>query len=101
MQDCEKCGRKIKTLYERVFGERPHYEPNGYYCVTCRIFYQVGAVKKDAGGLVTAVKPLHKTHANAAQNACVTEQERMQNALEPTKIEHERTLDHLCVRQVS
>ncbi len=116
MQECKKCGRKIKTLYERVFGERPHYEPSGYVCRTCRIFYDAktsqtaravsGVTAKNAVGVPNAfeterMQTAHEPHAIAAQNAYGLEQERMRNVLEPSKIEHERTLDHLCVRQVS
>lgn len=91
MFTCLKCGKKIKTLYERVFGEKPHYEPKGYCCETCRIFYDadtrqvsrmvsgVAKAKNDVGGLQTlAAKSVHEPHANAAQNACESDQERMQ-----------------------
>ena len=91
MFTCPKCGQKLKTLHERVYGEKPHYVPSGYHCKTCRIFYDastkqtskavygVADAKKELGGvrLVAAFedqerirKSLHKTHANAASTAC-------------------------------
>ncbi len=38
MQDCNKCGKKIKTLYER-FGASGKFEAVGYHCKRCNIFY--------------------------------------------------------------
>ena len=38
MQDCTKCGKKIKTLYER-HGAKATYEAMGYYCKRCGILY--------------------------------------------------------------
>ena len=99
MFSCPKCGRKLKTLHERVYGEKPHYEPAGYHCQTCRIFYdgatkqpskavyEVAKQKNQLGGLVANEKPLeitvHKAHAVAAQNACESEQERMRSFSPP------------------
>jgi hypothetical protein len=73
MFTCPKCGKKIKTVYERVFGDKPHYEAAGYRCETCKIFYDTdakasrivsGVAKKENGG----VRPM-----------VAAEQERMQN----------------------
>lgn len=46
MQDCPKCGKKIKTLYER-HGAKATYEAMGYYCKRCGILYDK-ALKKSA-----------------------------------------------------
>jgi hypothetical protein len=47
MQDCNKCGKKIKTLYER-FGASGKFEAVGYYCNRCSIFYPKNAVSQPA-----------------------------------------------------
>ena len=88
MFTCLKCGKKIKTLYERVFGERSHYEPSGYRCDTCHIFYDAetkqtsrmvsGVAKKDQDGVRSTVavlqqermQTLHKPNAVLSQTAC-------------------------------
>src|SRR5213593_4004371 len=38
MQDCPKCGKKIKTLYER-HGAKATYEAMGYFCKRCGVLY--------------------------------------------------------------
>jgi hypothetical protein len=38
MQDCPRCGKKIKTLYER-HGAKATFEAMGYYCKACGILY--------------------------------------------------------------
>jgi hypothetical protein len=49
MQDCPKCGKKIKTLYER-HGAKALYEAMGYYCNRCGILYDKD-LKKSANAL--------------------------------------------------
>jgi hypothetical protein len=75
MFDCKKCGKKVKTSYERVFGEKPTFEPVGFYCHTCGIFYDAktkkaskvvyGVAKNDVGGLpaieTKRIQTLHRT----------------------------------------
>jgi hypothetical protein len=94
MFDCLECGRKLKTLHARVFGEKPHYEPAGYHCEKCRTYYDAstkqasktvyGVVRKnEQGGLLVAAEnsAVYEPHANAALNACESEQERMRNTI--------------------
>ena len=121
MFTCPKCGKKLKTLHERVYGEKPHYQPAGYHCKTCRIYYDTEkhaskavygvARKNELGGLpaenseIERMRSLHKPHSILSKNEC-------ENSNTPTIVSeplvHEvsgwgeiRTLDHLCVRQVS
>ena len=47
MQDCNKCGKKIKTMYER-FGASGKFEAVGYYCNRCNIFYPKNAPSQPA-----------------------------------------------------
>jgi hypothetical protein len=70
-------------MYERVFGEKPHYEPAGYRCETCKIFYDADTkqvsrmastvAKKELGGisLVAAdterMQKLHEPHAKTSK----------------------------------
>ena len=90
-----KCGRKLKTLHIRVYGDKNHYEPSGYHCQTCRIFYDAktnnaskavyGVAPKNAlGGLAVIetafeslepkrMRSMHKPNAYLAQNACETD----------------------------
>ena len=90
MFTCLKCGRKLKTLHVRVYGDKNHYEPAGYHCETCRIYYDaktnsaskavygVAKLKNAESGLVTAfeteeperMRSMHKPNAYLAQNAC-------------------------------
>src|SRR5687767_7569717 len=119
MFTCPKCGKKIKTMYERVFGEKPHYEPAGYRCDTCRIFYDAetkqtsrmvsGVAKKDQDGVRSTVavlqqermQTLHKSHAIDAQNACenvgVSSMSSSSTAMRRNGWGEIRTLDHLRV----
>lgn len=121
--DCLKCGRKLKTLHKRVYNfDKAHYEPRGYHCETCRIYYD--AKSKQASKAVYGVAPknelvaqsaidnayendrirsLHETHANAAQNECETMNAPILSAKDQV---HEisgprgtRTLDQLLRRQ--
>lgn len=56
----------MKTMYERVFGEKPHYQPKGYACDTCHILYDAGnkqgsrivygVAKNDVGGLTAELE---------------------------------------------
>ncbi len=98
---CLKCGKKLKTLHERVYGDRPHYVPAGYHCETCRIYYDVktnktsqavyGAakVKKVLGGLPAKevesaieqqnayenhhMRSLHRPYAISSESECENE----------------------------
>jgi hypothetical protein len=73
MFTCKKCGKKAKTSYERVFGEKPTFEPVGFYCHTCGIFYDAktkhaskvvyGVAKNDAGGLTAELETEPYTNA--------------------------------------
>ncbi len=105
MFTCLKCGRKLKTLHERVYGDRPHYVPVGYHCETCRIYYDAkskktsqavygvssipkvakhNTPKNEQGGIiVAATSEANKSHANAALNAYEIEQERIRLQVEP------------------
>jgi hypothetical protein len=38
MRDCPRCGKKMKTLYER-HGAKALYEAMGFYCNRCGILY--------------------------------------------------------------
>ena len=98
MQDCPKCGKKIKTLYER-HGAKATYEAMGYYCNRCGILYD-RALKKSA---------------SSAQTANGNEQNRMRSVAEPLTVKQSaqnnnsrmresgprgtRTLDQLLRRQ--
>jgi hypothetical protein len=121
MFTCPKCGKKIKTMYERVFGEKPHYEPAGYRCETCKIFYDVDAktsrivsgvakiesvgVRQEVADEQERMRLLHKPHAIDAQNACANvgldSMSSSSNAMRENGWGEIRTLDHLRVRQVS
>src|SRR5437773_6257337 len=72
MFTCKKCGKKAKTSYERLFGEKPTFEPVGFYCHACGIFYDakskqasnvVYGVAKNVNGGLTATE-------NAYENSC-------------------------------
>ena len=116
MFTCPKCGQKLKTLHERVYGEKPHYVPSGYHCETCKIYYNAKTnqkskvenltIKNAVGGQTAIeqnrIRPLHKPHANAAQNECVENSlSSSSNLMRDSGWGEIRTLDHLCVRQVS
>ena len=122
MLTCKKCGKKAKTSYERVFGEKPTFEPVGFYCHRCGIFYDAatklaskvvyGVAKKDDGGVrleVAAdqerIRLLHKPSTFSTKNVYESNQNDLvvsssRNARESGWGEI-RTLDHLRVRQVS
>ena len=93
MFTCLKCGRKLKTLHIRVYGDKNHYEPSGYHCETCRIYYDVktnnaskavygvAKSKNNLGGLTAGenafeteeperMRSMHKPNAYRTQNAC-------------------------------
>ena len=57
---CTKCGKKAKTSYERIFGEKPTFEPVGFYCHTCGIFYDTS---KKASKVVYGVAKTKKEYA--------------------------------------
>lgn len=59
MQDCPKCGKKIKTLYER-HGAKATYEAMGYFCKHCGILYD------------KELKKLASTHSTLAAGAAHT-----------------------------
>src|SRR5437016_4603977 len=89
MFTCKKCGKKAKTSYERTFREKPTFEPVGFYCHACGIFYDTskkaskvvyGVAKNDAGGLTATenayenscterIQTLHKPYTNVSKNA--------------------------------
>ena len=54
MQDCPKCGKKIKTLYER-HGAKATYEAMGYYCNRCGILYDKELKKSASASSMLAV----------------------------------------------
>ena len=86
MFTCKKCGKKAKTSYERVFGDKPAFEPVGFYCHTCGIFYDAksrhaskvvyGVAKNDVGGIRSTVaasgqeriRTLHKPYTKSSSN---------------------------------
>ncbi len=70
MQDCPKCGKKIKTLYER-HGAKATYEAMGYYCKRCGILYDKN-VKKCA-----SVPNTLTIGAAQAVNGCEQDRERL------------------------
>ena len=97
MFTCLKYGRKLKTLHVRVYGDKNRYEPSGYHCQTCRIYYDAktnnaskavygvakiaNQPKNDIGGLALTetafeslepkrMRSMHKPNAYLAQNAC-------------------------------
>jgi len=85
MFTCTKCGKKAKTSYERTFGDKPTFEPVGFYCHTCGIFYDakskhaskvVYGVAKNADGGPAATE-------NAYENSCT---ERIQTLHKPHTI---------------
>ena len=88
MFTCTKCGKKAKTSYERVFGDKPSFEPVGFYCHTCGIFYDaitkqaskvvygVAKAKNEDGGVRSTVAA--ETYTNAAQSVYENEQDRIQ-----------------------
>jgi hypothetical protein len=94
MFTCTKCGKKAKTSYERTFGEKPTFEPVGFYCHTCGIFYDaqskkaskvvygIAKVKNEDGGVRSTVAA--ETYTNAAQNVYESGQERIR---EPQPLE--------------
>ena len=84
MFTCTKCGKKAKTSYERTFGDKPTFEPVGFYCRTCSIFYD--AATKQASKVVYGVAKAkndvgclpNETYTNAAQSVYENEPERIQ-----------------------
>ena len=122
MFECKKCGKKLKTLHERVYGEKPHYVPSGYHCKACRIYYDAEtnqaskavygvARKNELGGLPAEIsctermRTLHEPFIPAAQTAYENTKPHA-DVSEPLAHEKSgwgeiRTLDHLRVRQVS
>ena len=89
MFTCKKCGKKAKTSYERTFGEKPTFEPVGFYCHTCGIFYDTskkaskvvyGVAKKELGAqsatenayensCTERIQTLHKAYTKTSKNA--------------------------------
>jgi hypothetical protein len=68
MQDCKKCGRKIKTLYER-FGASGKFEAIGYYCKHCNIFYNKDLKNAESGARVVAAQTVYKLEQDSIQKA--------------------------------
>ena len=125
MFTCPKCGQKLKTLHERVYGERPHYVPSGYHCETCRIYYDAGTKLKSKavyGATRTStnnevrepellagpedtrrMRSLQTTNAIAAQNECENESAEIMQLGIANMREYgprgTRTLDQLLRRQ--
>jgi len=77
MQDCPKCGKKIKTLYER-HGAKATYEAMGYYCKRCGILYD-NRLKKSASAS-------NELALGAAQTVIGSEQNRKRLAAEPQTV---------------
>jgi hypothetical protein len=67
MQDCPKCGKKIKTLYER-HGAKSTFEAMGYYCKRCGILYDKELKKSASASSMLA--------AGATQTVISSEQDR-------------------------
>ncbi len=80
MQDCPKCGKKIKTLYER-HGAKATYEAMGYFCKACGILYDQD-LKKSASTLSTLA-------LGAALTVNGSEQDRKRLRVEPITVKSE------------
>ena len=74
MQDCPKCGKKIKTLYER-HGEKATYESMGYLCRQCGILYDKDLKKSASASSLLVVVGAQAVNGN--------EQDRTWFAAEP------------------
>ena len=88
MFTCLKCGRKLKTLHVRVYGDKNHYEPSGYHCETCRIYYD--AKTKSASKAVYGVAQTQAVLANRKND--ISGLAALENAYENAETERMRTV---------
>ena|SRR5581483_6272431 len=77
MQDCPKCGKKIKTLYER-HGEKATFAAMGYYCKHCGILYDKELKKSASASSMLAI--------DAALAVNGSEQDRTRLAAKPITV---------------
>jgi hypothetical protein len=87
MQDCPKCGKKIKTLYER-HGAKATYEAMGYYCKRCGILYDKD-VKKCANASSMNAQAFSTLALDALKTVHGSEQDRERSTKEPITVKSE------------
>jgi hypothetical protein len=92
MQDCSKCGKKIKTLYER-HGAKATYEAMGYYCNRCGILYDKDLKKCAHASSMLAASALITVHGSEQDRKRLQVEPLTVTSRLPTGLVHERECD--------